>query len=100
MITPLGKNQIANLILGVMEKMTYRIDNVDKDLAFALDEVTDNRIVFAGLVPEAEEGLIDRIQLINTDLAVFAERMESIDKPAGNFLTLKFGFDITEEVLN
>lgn len=100
MITTLGKNQVASLISGAMDKMTYRIDGVDKDLLFALDEVTDNKVVFAGLVPEAEEGLIDRVQLVNTGAGIFAERIENINKPAGRFLTLKFAFTITEEVLN
>ena len=99
MITTLGKEQIANLILGVIDKIQIRIDSVEQDIAFVVEEVDGDRVVFAGLVPEATQGLIDRVRLINTNEDVFAERIENINKPAGNFLTLKFAYRITEEAI-
>jgi hypothetical protein len=100
MITDLGKNKIANLVLGLVDHFEIRIDSVNEDVPILFQEVDDDRVVFVALVPEAFAGNIDRIRLIDTDDDVFAERIDSITKTSGNFVTLKFAYRITEEVIS
>lgn len=99
MITTLGKEQIANFVLGIMQKMEIRIDNVVEDIPFYFDGIENDYIVFKGLVQEGLAGNIDRIRLINNDDNVFAERFDDIDKPLDRFLILEFKYKITEVIL-
>ena len=97
MISVGGIGKIVGRISALQNNMQIRIGGTDEDLAFTSNAVVGDTVTITALANETYVGLIDRVRLIDTDVDIFAERIENIDKPGNRLLLFTFQFRVVEE---
>lgn len=99
MITTIGINKIANLIVGLIKKGQVTVDGVTKDVELYRTSVDNDTLKIFLLLDDTFTGKIENKCLIDQDEEVIFQNSNVVQKDTTKGLLIVFSVKISEVVL-
>lgn len=99
MITTIGINKIANLIVGLIKKGQVKVDGVTKEVELYKTSVNNDTLKIFLLLDDTFTGTIENKCLIDQDGEVIFENSNVVQKDTTKGLLIVFSVKISEVIV-